>query len=114
MFIEKPTSTESKNLKTIAIKHIANSIRTHGTGMMNTTINYVYKFLSSKLYYVSNFLFDDYIKSRLGKDRRCQFQGTTLSPYPSFRSFFICKVSPPSSLLRCDAFTGPTMRRRPS
>lgn len=32
-----------RNLNTIHIKHVANSIRTHGTGIMNTTVNFVYQ-----------------------------------------------------------------------
>jgi WASH complex subunit 7 len=57
-------------LNTIHIKHVANSIRTHGTGIMNTTVNFVYKFLGRKFYIFSQFLYDDHIKSRLIKDVR--------------------------------------------
>lgn len=38
MFIERSMFTDTKNLNTIHIKHVANSIRTHGTGIMNTTV----------------------------------------------------------------------------
>jgi WASH complex subunit 7 len=44
---------------------VAHSIRTHGTGIMNTTVNYTYQFLARKLAILSQFLFDDHIKSRL-------------------------------------------------
>eukprot|EP01012_Entosiphon_sulcatum_P015126 TRINITY_DN2013_c3_g2_i1.p1 TRINITY_DN2013_c3_g2~~TRINITY_DN2013_c3_g2_i1.p1 ORF type:complete len:1175 (-),score=403.67 TRINITY_DN2013_c3_g2_i1:71-3595(-) len=70
MFIEKPQHTTSKNLHTIHIRHIANSIRTHGTGIMNTTVNFVYQFLGKKFFIFSQFLYDDHIKSRLMKDWR--------------------------------------------
>ncbi|OXU21172.1 hypothetical protein TSAR_000460 [Trichomalopsis sarcophagae] len=62
-FIEH-TST-NKHLNTIGIRHIANSIRTHGTGIMSTTVNFVYQFLQVKLHTFSQFLFDEHIKSRL-------------------------------------------------
>ena len=51
-------------------RHIANSIRTHGTGIMNTTVNFSYQFLKKKFGIFSQFLFDDQIKSRLAKDAR--------------------------------------------
>ncbi len=59
---------DQKHLNTINIQHIANSIRTHGTGIMNTTVNFTYQFLCRKFVIFSEFLFDDYIKSRLMKD----------------------------------------------
>ena len=70
MFIEQSAKSDAKNLNVLHIKHIANSIRTHGTGIMNTTINFVFRFLGKKLYIFSQFLFDDHIKSRLLKDIR--------------------------------------------
>uniref|UniRef100_A0A1I8FC38 WASH-7_mid domain-containing protein n=1 Tax=Macrostomum lignano TaxID=282301 RepID=A0A1I8FC38_9PLAT len=51
IFVEK--ASNNKHLNTINIRHVANSIRTHGTGIMNTT-----------------FMFDEHIKARLIKDRR--------------------------------------------
>eukprot|EP01100_Stratorugosa_tubuloviscum_P013891 TRINITY_DN7156_c0_g1_i1.p1 TRINITY_DN7156_c0_g1~~TRINITY_DN7156_c0_g1_i1.p1 ORF type:complete len:1131 (+),score=465.04 TRINITY_DN7156_c0_g1_i1:117-3509(+) len=67
-FIER--NSESKHLNTISIEHIANSIRTHGIGIMNTTVNFAYQFLRKKFTIFSQFLFDDYIKSRLYRDIR--------------------------------------------
>ena len=67
-FIQRPAVTESKNLHTLQIRHITNSIRTHGTGIMNTTVNYVYKCILKKLAIVSQFLYDDHVRSRLLKD----------------------------------------------
>jgi len=68
MFVERPT--DNKYLKSIGIQQIANSIRTHGTGMMNTTVNFTYQFLSKKFRVFSTFMFDDYIRSRLLKDQK--------------------------------------------
>ncbi|XP_070159198.1 WASH complex subunit 4 [Polyergus mexicanus] len=63
-------SSGNKHLNTIGIRHIANSIRTHGTGIMSTTVNFVYQFLRVKLHTFSQFLFDEHIKSRLMRDIR--------------------------------------------
>jgi WASH complex subunit 7 len=68
LFVQRPAITESKHLNTLHIRHVANSIRTHGTGIMNTAVNYVYKCLLKKLAILSQFLYDDYVKSRLLKD----------------------------------------------
>ena len=70
VFVQKTSTTTAKNLNTVNIRHIANSIRTHGTGIMNTTVNLVFLFLGKKFYTFSQFLFDDHIKSRLIKDVR--------------------------------------------
>ena len=56
--------SQNKHLNTINIRHIANSIRTHGSGIMNTTVNFSYQFLRKKFGIFSQFLFDDQIKSR--------------------------------------------------
>jgi WASH complex subunit 7 len=37
MFIER--SSNNKFLRTTNIRHVANSIRTHGIGIMNTAVN---------------------------------------------------------------------------
>nr|CAB3267668.1 WASH complex subunit 7 [Phallusia mammillata] len=68
IFVER--SSNNKHLNTINIRHIANSIRTHGTGIMNTTVNFTFQFLKKKFYIFSQFLFDEHIKSRLVKDIR--------------------------------------------
>ncbi|XP_068632527.1 WASH complex subunit 4 [Battus philenor] len=69
IFIEK-SDNDNKHLNSINIKHIANSIRTHGTGIMNTTVNFTYQFLKNKFFIFSQFMFDEQIKSRLIKDLR--------------------------------------------
>nr|XP_002122062.1 WASH complex subunit 4 [Ciona intestinalis] len=68
IFVEQ--SSNNKHLNTINIRHIANSIRTHGTGIMNTTVNFTFQFLKQKFFIFSQFLFDEHIKSRLIKDMR--------------------------------------------
>ena len=57
-------------MNTINIRHVANSIRTHGTGIMNTAVNSTYQFLRKKFSIFSQFLYDEQIKSRLTKDLR--------------------------------------------
>eukprot|EP00727_Mastigamoeba_balamuthi_P006130 m51a1_g2136 hypothetical protein (1117) ;mRNA; f:1715146-1719480 len=66
VFVER--QSESKTLNTIAIGSIANSIRTHGTGIMNTTVNFSYQYLRTLFSKFSQFLFDEHIKGRLLKD----------------------------------------------
>lgn len=86
MFIER--SSNNKFLRTTNIRHVANSIRTHGIGIMNTAVrctftfsirikyvllfftkvNFTYQYLRQKFYMFSQFLFDEHIKSRLMKD----------------------------------------------
>jgi len=68
IFVER--NSNNKHLNTINIRHIANSIRTHGTGVMNTTVNVTYQFLRKKFRIFSEFLYDDHIKSRLIKEIR--------------------------------------------
>ncbi|XP_021927247.1 WASH complex subunit 4 isoform X2 [Zootermopsis nevadensis] len=68
IFVEQ--SSNNKHLNTINIRHIANSIRTHGTGIMNTTVNFTYQFLRKKFFIFSQFMYDEHIKSRLIKDIR--------------------------------------------
>ena len=86
VFIEK--TSPSKTLNTINIQHVSNSIRTHGAGIINTTINFTYQFLRRKFVVFSQFLYDDHIKSRLLKDARFfRDQKTELSSiYPYNRA----------------------------
>lgn len=85
-------ASPNKHLNTINIGHVSNSIRTHGTGVMNTAVNFTYqvaflplfdvvyckfrdilfftKFLRKKFSGFSQFLYDEQIKSRLSKDIR--------------------------------------------
>lgn len=66
VFVEQ--SSKNQHLNTVNIKNIANSLRTHGSGIVNTAVNYVYQFLRKKFFTFSQFIFDERIKSRLAKD----------------------------------------------
>ncbi len=66
IFVER--SSNNKHLNTINIRHIANSIRTHGIGIMNTTVNYTYQYLRKQFFIFSQFLFDEHIKAKLIRD----------------------------------------------
>ena len=68
IFIER--AFDQRHLNAIQVDHIASSIRTHGLGIMNTTINFTYQFLIRKFMIFPEFLYDDHIKSRLLKDIR--------------------------------------------
>ncbi|XP_064467103.1 WASH complex subunit 4-like [Ornithodoros turicata] len=81
IFIER--TSNNKHLNTINIRHIANSIRTHGIGIMNTTVNFAYQFLRKKFFIFSQFLYDEHIKSRLVKDLR-HFRETRSQAEPKY------------------------------
>ncbi|KAG6552860.1 hypothetical protein Mapa_005515 [Marchantia paleacea] len=71
VFIERVSNARNrKYLNTVNVRHVANSIRTHGTGIMSTTVNFAYQFLAQKFIVFSQFLFDDHIKSLLIKEHR--------------------------------------------
>ena len=76
IFVER--ASNNKHLNTINIRHIANSIRTHGSGIMNTTVNFTYQFLRKKFFIFSQFLYDEHIKARLIKVGSKQASTTTL------------------------------------
>ncbi|XP_027195780.2 strumpellin and WASH-interacting protein [Dermatophagoides pteronyssinus] len=67
-FVERNSS--NKHLNVLTIRHIANSVQTHGFGILNSTVNFVYQFLRKKLQILSEFLCEEHIKSRLIKDIR--------------------------------------------
>ena len=73
IFVE--LASNNKHLNTINIRHIANSIRTHGSGIMNTTVNFTYQFLRKKFFIFSQFLYDEHIKARLIKVREDDVAG---------------------------------------
>ena len=51
------------------VRSISGSIRQHGAGMLNTTINIAYQFLSQKFHVFCEFLYDEYIKAALAQVR---------------------------------------------
>lgn len=86
IFIEK--SSQNKALNTINIRHVANSIRTHGIGIMNTTVNFTYQYLRKQFYIFSQFLFDEHIKAKLIRDISYfkESKGTLDQKYPYERA----------------------------
>lgn len=66
-FVEKKSVKGAKHLNTVSITSVSGSIRQHGSGMMNTTVNFAYQFLAQKFNMFSQFLYDEYIKSYLAK-----------------------------------------------
>ncbi|KAH8053835.1 hypothetical protein JL722_9315 [Aureococcus anophagefferens] len=69
-FVERRPDRGSKNIRTINIRSIAASLKQHGLGVLNTTVNYTYQFLATKFHVFNQFLYDDYIRSHLSKERR--------------------------------------------
>ena len=69
-FLERKPTRGAKHLNTINTQSISNSIRTHGLGMLNTTVNFTYQFLTKKFEIFTQFLFDEYIKGYLARERR--------------------------------------------
>ena len=67
-FVEQRSS--ARYLGAVGIRHIADSIRAHGGGICSTSVNFVYQLLRVKLHSLSQFLFDEHIKSRLARDVR--------------------------------------------
>ena len=70
VFVERSPERGARHLNSINIHSISGSIRSHGPGIMNTTVNFVYQFLSQKFFIFSQFLADKYIKSHLSRERR--------------------------------------------
>ncbi|KAI8035355.1 WASH complex subunit 4 [Drosophila gunungcola] len=82
LFVE--THSKSKHLDIIGTRHVANSVQTHGTGIINTTVNFIYQFLRQKFYTFSTFLHDEQIKSRLLKELRFHSEHKHSQPYQSY------------------------------
>ncbi|XP_022657442.1 WASH complex subunit 4-like isoform X2 [Varroa jacobsoni] len=90
-FVERAST--SKHLQTINIGHVANSIRTHGPGITDTTVNIVYRYLKVQFTALSQFLFDEQIKSRLLSDiaHFRDHKDALQQKYPFDRAEKICK-----------------------
>ena len=88
IFVEHVTM-DSKVINTLHIRHVSNSIRTHGSGIMNTTVNFTYQYLKKKFVIFSQFLFDDHIKSKLMRDARWYKENAVSlhNMYPVDRAF---------------------------
>lgn len=70
IFVEGTTTRNQTHYNTIGIHNIANSLATHGFGIVNTTINFVYQFLRKKFVIFSQQIYDEQIKSRLAKEMK--------------------------------------------
>jgi len=90
----------SKLLNTVNIQMIAGSIRTHGIGIMNTTVNFTYQYLRQRFVTFSQFLYDDIIKSRLHKD--IKVRKTFYLFYNFFKKNKICNFKISGSMLLDD------------
>ncbi|KAI1720039.1 WASH complex subunit 7 domain-containing protein [Ditylenchus destructor] len=66
LFVEK--SSKSRTLNVLQVQQVINSIKTHGVGILNSSVHFAYQFLKKKLQVFSQFLFDDQIKSILVKE----------------------------------------------
>ncbi|XP_067625774.1 WASH complex subunit 4-like [Eurosta solidaginis] len=82
IFVEQKSG--NKHLDSIGIRHVANSLRTHGAGVINTTVNFTYQFLRQKFYTFSQFLYDEQIKSRLMKELRAFTEHKQSNNYPLY------------------------------
>lgn len=63
VFVE--VASETKQIKTIGIGQMLQSLRTHGFGFLNSAINAIYKYEIKLMSMVSEFLHDEYISSPL-------------------------------------------------
>ncbi|CAE8687170.1 unnamed protein product, partial [Polarella glacialis] len=69
-FFTQASNQGAAKIRTITVEHLATSIRAHGTGVINTAVNYTVGFLKRKLEVVAEFLGDESVKSRLLADRQ--------------------------------------------
>lgn len=92
-FVERRPDRGSKNLNTINIQSIAASLRQHGLGILNTTVNFTYQFLAQKFHIFRQFLFDPYIEGRLSKQRRWfrKHKAECKNMFPYERALNFCK-----------------------
>jgi WASH complex subunit 7 len=64
------TTKDTKQVKTISVNQILQSIKTHGVGILGTAINTIYKFLIKRFSTFSEFLYDDFIHNPLMQEQR--------------------------------------------
>jgi WASH complex subunit 7 len=63
VFVQESTAT--KQIRTIGVNQLLQSLRTHGYGLVNSMINFIFKFMTKLFMMISEFLQDDYIQSPL-------------------------------------------------
>jgi len=90
-FIE--SKKDSTILNTIGIRQIADSVQTHGVGILNTSANLVYQFILKKFNTFSQFLYDEMVQTPLRRELRTfreskdQWEGR----YPYSRAEMVAK-----------------------
>jgi WASH complex subunit 7 len=62
-------TTDAKEISSIGIKQLSDSIKTHGLGILSTTVNAFYKFLAKKINLFNKFLYDELINSLLVREK---------------------------------------------
>ena len=102
----KPSPTAStKHLNTLSIRSITASIRQHGLGVIDTTVNCTYQFLSHHFHTFSQLLYDEFLQSRLAKDERWYAQHKNESSvgntFPYDRSFKLVKDMKRGGVMQC-------------
>ncbi|GMS84066.1 hypothetical protein PENTCL1PPCAC_6241 [Pristionchus entomophagus] len=68
LFVEKRSS--SRTLHILSWEHISNSLRMHGMGVVNTSVNLAYQLLRKKLSIVNEFLDDEHVKAMLNGETK--------------------------------------------
>ncbi|VDO58985.1 unnamed protein product [Haemonchus placei] len=68
LFIEKVSP--NRTLRVLTAEHMADSMRTQGLGVLNTSVNITYQLLRSKFGIFNQFLRDEHIHAQLQKDIR--------------------------------------------
>lgn len=61
-------TNEGKIISCISIQQLADSIKTHGLGILSTTVDAFHKFLKTKVRDFCKFLYDDQIQNLLNKE----------------------------------------------
>lgn len=83
VFVEE--AGETKQIKTIGIGQMLQSLRAHGFGFLNSAVNSVYKYKLKLISMVSEFLHDEYISSPLLIEAR-EFKRSPTDKYPFLRA----------------------------
>ncbi|GMT14623.1 hypothetical protein PFISCL1PPCAC_5920 [Pristionchus fissidentatus] len=68
LFVEKRSS--SRTLHILSWEHISNSLRMHGMGVVNTSVNLAYQLLRKKLSIVNEFMDDEHVKAMLSGESK--------------------------------------------
>ena len=89
IFVEK--TGETKQIKTVGINQILQSLRTHGFGFLNSAVNSIYTYLIKLIAMVSEFLHDEYISSPLLVESR-EFKRDTSDRYSFVRAQVMGKL----------------------